>query len=139
MKRTDSLAVPVTPPRYMFKETAVIEAAEELRHPISLKNVALEDYDAVYYPGGPMEDLAFDADSAQLLREALASGKPLAIVCHTAAVLATRDEHGNTPFAGLSVTGFCNEEEEGNRTGPLRSAWRLEGPDRHRGRRTACQ
>ncbi|MGW3981749.1 hypothetical protein [Streptomyces mirabilis] len=87
-----------------------------------------------------MEDLAFDADSAQLLRKALASGKPLAIVCHApAAVLATRDEHGNTPCAGLNVIGFCNEEEEGNRTGPLPSAWRLEGPDRHRGRRTACQ
>ncbi|WP_275467024.1 type 1 glutamine amidotransferase domain-containing protein [Streptomyces noursei] len=109
-------------PRYaggeenMLKETAVIESAEELRHPIAIKDARLEDYDAVYYPGGhgPMEDLAFDADSAVLLRKALASGKPLAIVCHApAAILSTRDENGNTPFAGRGVTGFCNEEEEG--------------------------
>ncbi|MFI2765164.1 type 1 glutamine amidotransferase domain-containing protein [Streptomyces echinatus] len=109
-------------PRYaggeenMLKETAVIESAEQLRRPIAIKDVRLEDYDAVYYPGGhgPMEDLASDADSAVLLRKALASGKPLAIVCHApAAILATRDEHGKTPFADLNMTGFCNEEEEG--------------------------
>ncbi|MEU9315066.1 type 1 glutamine amidotransferase domain-containing protein [Streptomyces sp. NPDC048295] len=109
-------------PRYaggeenMLKETVVIEPVEQLRHPIAINDVRLEDYDAVYYPGGhgPMEDLAFDADSAVLLRKAFASGKPLAIVCHArAAILATRDEHGKTPFADLNVTGFCNEEEGG--------------------------
>ncbi|MCX6985747.1 MAG: hypothetical protein NT118_13515, partial [Lentisphaerae bacterium] len=49
-----------------------------------LADVRLEDYDAVYYPGGhgPMEDLWQDADSGRLLIAALASGKPLAIVCH---------------------------------------------------------
>lgn len=76
----------------------------------------LEDYDAVYYPGGhgPMEDLSVDPDSGALLREALASGNPLGIVCHApAALLATRDANGNTPFANYRVTGFCNEEEAG--------------------------
>ncbi|MEV6028645.1 type 1 glutamine amidotransferase domain-containing protein [Streptomyces sp. NPDC052036] len=99
-----------------LKEEAVIEAADELRRPISLKDVRLEDYDAVYLPGGhgPMEDLAFDADCGLLLRRALASGKPLGIVCHApAALLATRDENGNTPFANYRVAGFCNEEEAG--------------------------
>ncbi|MFG3125044.1 type 1 glutamine amidotransferase domain-containing protein [Streptomyces sp. NPDC048201] len=75
-----------------------------------------ENFDAVYYPGGhgPMEDLSSDADSALLLRETLASGKPLGIVCHApAALLATRDENGTTPFAGYRVAGFSNEEEAG--------------------------
>ena len=98
----------------VLREEAVIEKADELRHPVSLKAVRLEDYDAVYYPGGhgPMEDLSADPDSGALLRKALASGKPLGIVCHApASLLATRDANGNTPFANYRVTGFCNEEE----------------------------
>ncbi|AQW50715.1 type 1 glutamine amidotransferase domain-containing protein [Streptomyces violaceusniger] len=99
-----------------LQEEAVIESADELRHPISLKDVRLEDYDAIYYPGGhgPMQDLSVDADSGELLRKALASGNPLAIVCHApAALLATRDANGDTPFADYRLTGFCNEEEAG--------------------------
>ncbi|MET7289299.1 type 1 glutamine amidotransferase domain-containing protein [Streptomyces sp. NPDC005573] len=95
---------------------AAIEAADELRHPVPLDEIDLDDFDAVYYPGGhgPMEDLAFDADSGRLLRAALDSGKPLGIVCHApAAILATRDENGETPFAGYRVAGFTNEEEAG--------------------------
>ncbi|MGW0765776.1 type 1 glutamine amidotransferase domain-containing protein [Streptomyces sp. NPDC002676] len=99
-----------------LKLEGIIEEAEQLRHPVSIKSVNLDDYDAVYYPGGhgPMEDLASDADSGLLLRRALASGKPLGIVCHApAALLATRDEKGDTPFAHYRVTGFSNEEEAG--------------------------
>jgi putative intracellular protease/amidase len=99
-----------------LREEAVIEAADELRHPIPLTAVHLRDYDAVYYPGGhgPMEDLSGDPDSGSLLREALASGNPLGIVCHApAALFATRDKKGKTPFANYRVTGFCNEEEAG--------------------------
>jgi len=94
-----------------LRQEAVIEKADELRHPVPLKSVRLEDYDAVYYPGGhgPMEDLSVDPDSGSLLRKALASGKPLAIVCHApAALLATRDANGSTPFANYRVTGFSN-------------------------------
>ncbi|MGW7618373.1 type 1 glutamine amidotransferase domain-containing protein [Streptomyces antimycoticus] len=99
-----------------LKEEAVIESADELRHPIALTEVRLEDYDAVYYPGGhgPMQDLSADPDSGALLRKALASGNPLGIVCHApAAILATRDTNGDTPFADYRLTGFCNEEEAG--------------------------
>lgn len=61
-----------------------------------------------------MEDLSCDAESGMLLRRALASGKPLAIVCHApAALLATRDEKNDTPFANYRLTGFTNEEEAG--------------------------
>jgi putative intracellular protease/amidase len=98
-----------------LKEEAVIEQAEQLRHPSVLRDVSLDDFDAVYYPGGhgPMEDLAYDTISGQLLVQALASGKPLAVVCHApCALLATRDADGKTPFAGYRVTGFTNDEEE---------------------------
>lgn len=93
---------------------AIIRSAEAMRRPLQLSDVRLEDYDAVYMPGGhgPMQDLAYDADAGRLLTAALASGKPLAIVCHApAAMLATRI-HGQSPFKGYRITCFVNEEEE---------------------------
>jgi putative intracellular protease/amidase len=93
---------------------AIIRSAEVMRRPLKLSDVRLEDYDAVYLPGGhgPMEDLWVDADAGRILTAQLASGKPLAIVCHApAAMLATRI-HGVSPFKGYRVTCFTNDEEE---------------------------
>jgi putative intracellular protease/amidase len=98
-----------------LEQEGVLRSAEELRRPIELADARLHDYDAVYYPGGhgPMEDLWVNADSGRLLTAALASGRPLAIVCHApVAMLATR-VRGVSPFAGYEVTGFTNDEEEG--------------------------
>lgn len=92
----------------------VLRSAEELRRPIDLAIARLEDFDAVYYPGGhgPMEDLSVNADSGRLLSAALASGKPLAVVCHApAAMLATRVK-GASPFEGYRLTAYTNDEEE---------------------------
>ncbi|MFD8078430.1 type 1 glutamine amidotransferase domain-containing protein [Streptomyces sp. NPDC059718] len=92
----------------------IIRSAEVMRRPIHLANARVEDYDAIYFPGGhgPMEDLCVDPDAGRLLTAALASGKPLAVVCHApAAMLATRI-HGQSPFAGYRVTAFTNEEED---------------------------
>jgi putative intracellular protease/amidase len=91
-----------------------VAAMTELRSPVALAEVSLDDYDAVFYPGGhgPMEDLAVDADSGRLLTAALASGKPLAVVCHgPAALLAAYDADGNSSFAGYRIAAFTNEEE----------------------------
>jgi putative intracellular protease/amidase len=91
----------------------IIRSAEVMRRPLKLSDVRLEDYDAVYMPGGhgPMSDLAFDADVGRLLTAQLASGNPLFIVCHApAAMLATRI-HGVSPFKGYKVTCFTDEEE----------------------------
>ncbi|TDC78017.1 type 1 glutamine amidotransferase domain-containing protein [Streptomyces hainanensis] len=93
----------------------IIRSAEVMRRPLKLSDVRLEDYDAVYLPGGhgPMADLAWDADAGRLLTAQLASGNPLFIVCHgPSAMLATRI-HGESPFKGYRVTCFTNEEEEG--------------------------
>ena len=95
-----------------YEET--LRSAEEMRRPIQLSDARLEDYDAVYYPGGhgPMQDLWDDADSGRLLVSALASGKPLAIVCHApVAMMATRRK-GTNPFVGYRVTCFTNDEED---------------------------
>ncbi|MGN2639493.1 type 1 glutamine amidotransferase domain-containing protein [Nocardia takedensis] len=93
---------------------AALKSAGELNRPIRLEDVDLDDYAAVYYPGGhgPMEDLAVDATSGALLTAALASGKPLGVVCHgPAALLATVDGAGASPFAGYRITAFTNAEE----------------------------
>jgi putative intracellular protease/amidase len=92
----------------------ILLSAEELLRPIELADIRLDDYDAVYYPGGhgPMEDMWKNAESGRLLTAALASGKPLAIVCHApAAILATRRK-GVSPFAGYRVTAYTNDEED---------------------------
>ncbi|MER7766632.1 type 1 glutamine amidotransferase domain-containing protein [Kitasatospora sp. NPDC096140] len=94
--------------------TGALEAIDEFRRPRVLAEVDPADYDAVFYPGGhgPMEDLAVDADSGRLLTAALASGRPLGVVCHgPAALLAARTEDGGSPFAGYRLTGFTNAEE----------------------------
>jgi putative intracellular protease/amidase len=93
---------------------AGLEAFDELHRPIALEGVDLDAYAAVYYPGGhgPMEDLAVNADSGRLLTDALASGRPLGVVCHApAAMLAARTEDGGNAFTGYRLTGFTNAEE----------------------------
>jgi putative intracellular protease/amidase len=88
--------------------------APELNAPLALADVDADDYDLVFYPGGhgPMEDLAYDAISGALLTRRLASGRPLALLCHApAAILATADSQGRTPFAGRRMTGLSNREE----------------------------
>lgn len=91
--------------------------AGELSGPLSLDEVDLDVYDLVFYPGGhgPMEDLAHDPVSGAMLRDRLASDRPLALVCHApAAVLAATDEQGRNAFRGLLMTGFSNLEERLN-------------------------
>jgi putative intracellular protease/amidase len=89
-----------------------------LTHPKALGNVDPSDYDVVFYPGGhgPMEDLAVDADSGQILTAVLDSGRPLALLCHApAATLAARREDGTWPFTGYRMTALSNTEERLNR------------------------
>ncbi|SOE07258.1 type 1 glutamine amidotransferase domain-containing protein [Streptomyces sp. Ag109_G2-15] len=96
------------------KVARALEEMTELREPVKLAEVDLDDFAAVFYPGGhgPMEDLAVDADSGRLLTAALDSGKPLAVVCHgPAALLAAVRSDGSNAFAGYRVAAFTNEEE----------------------------
>lgn len=110
------------------KLQARLDAIKGLHDPLPLADVDLDDYVAVFYPGGhgPMQDLAVNATSGELLTTALASDKPLGIVCHgPAAILATEGERGSSPFSGRTLTGFSNAEE---RAGGLadRAKWLLE-------------
>jgi putative intracellular protease/amidase len=91
-----------------------LAAMSELRHPVRLEDIDLDDYAAVFYPGGhgPMEDLAVDTTSGRLLIDTLTAGKPLGVVCHApAALLAATREDGTNAFAGYQVAAFTNAEE----------------------------
>lgn len=93
---------------------AALQSIRQLETPLTLEDVDVTGYDAVFYPGGhgPMEDLAVNASSANLLTTTLSSGKPLGIVCHApAALLATEADGGTSPFSGFRLTGFTNAEE----------------------------
>ncbi|OXM49387.1 type 1 glutamine amidotransferase domain-containing protein [Amycolatopsis thailandensis] len=99
-----------------------------LAHPAALDSVDANEFDLVFYPGGhgPMEDLAYDATSGALLAERLASGKPLALLCHApAAILAATRADGTSPFAGYRMTGLSNREELLNRFAK-KAPWLLE-------------
>ncbi|MEV1083168.1 type 1 glutamine amidotransferase domain-containing protein [Streptomyces sp. NPDC050211] len=93
---------------------AALDSITELQQPVKLEDVRLDDYDAVFYPGGhgPMEDLSVDAGSGRLLIDTLDSGKPLGVVCHgPAALLAAVRDGGDNAFAGYRVAAFTNAEE----------------------------
>jgi len=92
------------------------EATAALANTVRLDSISVDDFDAVFYPGGhgPLWDLAEDADSARLIEATLRQGKPLALVCHAPGVLRhTVDEDGAPLVRGKDVTGFANSEEDG--------------------------
>ncbi|KWH43192.1 type 1 glutamine amidotransferase domain-containing protein [Burkholderia stagnalis] len=96
-----------------FDADAAARAALAATHKLS--DVSIDDFDAVFYPGGhgPLWDLAEDADSIALIERAVATAKPVAAVCHAPGVLRhAKAPDGKPLVAGKAVTGFSNSEEE---------------------------
>lgn len=113
-----SLGVSGGLPKRRKQIRAYLESIKDvLDHPMALDQIDETQYDIVFYPGGhgPMEDLAFDPVSGALLKRRLASGKPLALLCHApVAVLAAKNDDGTNAFAGKRMTGLSNAEEKLN-------------------------
>ena len=89
-------------------------AQNELANTAKLAEMKVEDFDAVFYPGGhgPLWDLHNDNDSIALIEGFIAAGKPVASVCHAPAVLLkAKDQNGDPLVKGKQVTGFSNSEE----------------------------
>ncbi|MEU1281748.1 type 1 glutamine amidotransferase domain-containing protein [Streptomyces sp. NPDC005805] len=109
----------------------------ELATPRVLAEIDPGEYDVVFYPGGhgPMEDLSVDPVSGALITKVLASGKPLALLCHApAAAFAAKNEDGSWPFTGYRMTGLSNLEEKFNSFG-RKAIWLLEDRLRESGAR----
>jgi putative intracellular protease/amidase len=87
---------------------------KQLATTLKLSEVSMQDYDAVFYPGGhgPLWDLVDDVDSIQLIETALKLEKPVGAVCHaSAALLKAKNSQGEPIVKGRAVTGFSNSEE----------------------------
>jgi len=79
-----------------------------------LADVSVQDFDAVFYPGGhgPLWDLAEDPTSIRLIEGAIAAGKPVGAVCHAPGVLRhVKAPDGKPLVQGKHVTGFTDSEE----------------------------
>jgi putative intracellular protease/amidase len=90
------------------------ELLGKLNNTTILSDIKMEDYDAVFYPGGhgPLWDLAEDATSQKLIVDFYKAEKPVAFVCHAPGVLKNVKVDGEYLVKGKNVTGFTNTEEE---------------------------
>jgi putative intracellular protease/amidase len=90
------------------------ELQTKLANTIKLTDIYVNEYDAVFYPGGhgPMWDLTNNTASIKLIESFLEQGKPVSAVCHAPSVLLnTKDAAGEPLLKGKKVTGFTNTEE----------------------------
>jgi putative intracellular protease/amidase len=90
------------------------EAQKQITNSLPLAQLAIDAYDAVFFPGGhgAMWDLPNDPDVRRLVEAAHAAGKVIAAVCHgPAGLLSARDGYGNSILAGRRVNAFTDAEE----------------------------
>jgi protease I len=68
----------------------------------AVKNVAVEDFDALLIPGGYSPDkLRVDEDAVRFAGDFVRSGKPVFAICHAAQLLITADV-----LRGRKITGY---------------------------------
>jgi putative intracellular protease/amidase len=85
-----------------------------MNNTLPVSQVVIEDYDAVYYPGGfgLLSDLVSNEDFAALSASHYESGGILSAVCHgPAGLLPITLSNGEKLLTDKSVTGFSREEE----------------------------
>jgi len=88
---------------------------DKVAHTLQLSEIAQEDYDAVFYPGGhgPLWDLSTDENSIKLIQGFYNSQKPIAFVCHApAALINVKAINGDALVKNKHITSFSNTEEE---------------------------
>ncbi|MEN3378391.1 MAG: hypothetical protein V7604_3746 [Hyphomicrobiales bacterium] len=81
---------------------------------VKLRDIANEEFDAVFYPGGhgPLWDLAEDPVSVELIERMYRLGRPVAAVCHGPAAFRHARGGGDLPLVkDKIVTSFTNTEE----------------------------
>ncbi len=90
-------------------------AQAELADTKKLADVSVDEFDAVFFPGGhgPMWDMPDNSDAIALIESFVQAGKPVAAICHApAALINVRGKEGEYLVKGRRVTGFTNTEEE---------------------------
>jgi len=90
------------------------EFQNRINNTIPVSQINIDDYDAIYYPGGfgLLSDLAKNEDFATLSAKHYENGGILSAVCHgPAGLLPITLSNGEKLLANKSVTGFTREEE----------------------------
>lgn len=90
-------------------------AREALASTKKLADVDMNEFDAVFYPGGhgPLWDLVNNDTSMALIKAAYEQDKVIGAVCHAPAVFKNVEiKPGQNLVGGREVTGFSNSEEE---------------------------
>jgi putative intracellular protease/amidase len=112
---------------------AKLQAIPGFQQPVALSSLTgadLEEFDAVFAPGGhgPMVDLAGNPDVGRLLAALHRRRAPIAALCHGPAVLLSAPERadGLWLFDGYRMTSFTDEEEDQTEAGLLGMAWLLD-------------
>jgi putative intracellular protease/amidase len=110
-----------------------LQAIPGFQQPVALSALTdadLEDFDAVFTPGGhgPMVDLAGNPDAGRLLAALHRRHAPIAALCHGPAVLLSAPERadGLWLFDGYRMTSFTDEEEDQTEAGLAGMAWLLD-------------
>ena len=94
---------------------ADLNAVDKVANTKKLSDIKIDDYDAVFYPGGhgPLWDLANDKYSIALIEGFYNTHNPIAFVCHApAALVNVKAENGHPLVKGKKLTSFSNTEEE---------------------------
>ncbi|WP_298450918.1 type 1 glutamine amidotransferase domain-containing protein [uncultured Marinobacter sp.] len=103
----------LTESTHRFQKDA--HAKEALASTKVLSNVDMNEFDAIFYPGGhgPLWDLVNDKTSIALIKSAYEQDKVIGAVCHAPAVFKHVEiKPGQNLVGGKQVTGFSNSEEE---------------------------
>jgi putative intracellular protease/amidase len=90
------------------------EAISKLENTLSIKDIDVSTYDAVYFPGGhgTMWDFPNNPRIKAIVEEAYRSGKVIGAVCHgPAALVDAVDSEGNPIVRGKIVNCFTDDEE----------------------------
>jgi putative intracellular protease/amidase len=91
------------------------EAMNLLYHSITLEEVKVDDFDAVFLPGGhgPMWDIAGNEMVKKLLETFNSQTKPIGAVCHgVVGLMSLQNDKGELLVKGRKLTAISNSEEE---------------------------
>ena len=94
-----------------LNDPVALTAARNTR---KLRGIDYSTFDAVFFPGGYglLWDLASDSYAIKLIREFYESNRPIAMVCHSPAILRdVKKSNGEYLVTGLNLTGFKNDED----------------------------
>jgi putative intracellular protease/amidase len=92
-----------------------LNAIDKVANSKKLSDVFIDNYDAVFYPGGhgPLWDLANDVHSIALIEGFYSANKPIAFVCHApAALVKVTVAEGEPLVKGKRLTSFSDTEED---------------------------